>query len=82
MLKDLTLAFFLQSDYEKSIAKSKSTFPTECPEGEHALETPWTFWFDKKLAHNVTDPNDYVVNLQYHGTVHSVEQFWRSIHNC
>jgi len=59
-----------------SIALAKEVYDVDCPEGQNALETPWVFWFDKKLPHNVSNPNDYVTNLIHHGEVHSVEQFW------
>jgi len=58
------------------VTRAKESFDVECAGTENALETPWVFWFDKKLAHNVTNPQEYVENLQKHGEVHSVEQFW------
>jgi len=61
---------------ESRIARATATFDAECADGQHQLETPWVFWFDKKLPHNVTDPNEYITNLTFHGEVHSVEQFW------
>jgi hypothetical protein len=73
----LTAPCCQQSSHAEIIARAREMYPTECAEGEHALETPWTFWFDKKLAHNVTDPMDYVQNLISHGEVNSVESFWR-----
>jgi len=58
------------------LVRATEKFDACCAEGENALETPWTFWFDKKLPHNVNDPNEYVKNLTHHGEVHSIEQFW------
>jgi len=44
---------------------------------EHSLETPWTFYFDKKLAKATIDYNDFQQNLHKLGSVNTLEQFWR-----
>jgi len=66
-----------QSSFAENISRARERNATKCAEGEHELETPWTFWFDKKHAGNVSDPNDYVNNLISHGEVHSIEEFYR-----
>ena len=40
------------------------------------METPWTFWFDKKLP-RAADYKQYEANLKRLGTVHSLEELWR-----
>jgi translation initiation factor 4E len=53
------------------------TFEVECAEGEHELQTPWSWWFDKKMK-NISNADltaeDFKANMQHLGTVHSVEQ--------
>jgi len=53
------------------------TFEVECAEGEHDLQTPWSWWFDKKMK-NISNADltaeDFKANMQHLGTVHSVEQ--------
>uniref|UniRef100_A0A6V1NUK3 Uncharacterized protein n=1 Tax=Heterosigma akashiwo TaxID=2829 RepID=A0A6V1NUK3_HETAK len=46
------------------------------PEGEHALQTGWCFWYDKKLQKNA-DLNEYKSHLHNLGAFHTVEGFWR-----
>lgn len=61
------------------------TFPVECPEGEHALQTPWSWWFDKKIkapAGAILSEHDFKANMQRIGTVHSVEQFASYYQHC
>lgn len=41
---------------------------------EHPLETPWTFWFDKKPTKGST--SSYVENLRNLVTVRTLEEFW------
>lgn len=52
------------------------TFEVECAEGEHELQTPWSWWFDKKMKTNSAQltEEDFKANMQHLGTVHSVEQ--------
>lgn len=60
-------------------------FPVECPEGEHALQSPWSWWFDKKLkapSGTVISDEDFKANMQRIGTVHSIEQFASYYRNC
>jgi len=44
--------------------------------GQHPLETPWTFWFDKKQTKQSTVGN-YQENLRRIGTFKTVEEFWQ-----
>jgi translation initiation factor 4E len=46
------------------------------PEGEHATESPWTLYFDKKLPKPANFKN-YEKNLQKVGKFNTVEGFWR-----
>eukprot|EP00656_Telonema_subtile_P055291 TRINITY_DN8501_c0_g1_i2.p1 TRINITY_DN8501_c0_g1~~TRINITY_DN8501_c0_g1_i2.p1 ORF type:complete len:340 (-),score=105.63 TRINITY_DN8501_c0_g1_i2:282-1301(-) len=60
-------------------------FPVECPEGEHALQTPWSWWFDKKMkapAGAILSEADFKANMHRIGTVHSVEQFASYYQHC
>jgi len=61
------------------------TFPVECPEGEHALQTPWSWWFDKKPKASPgceISEEEFKANLKRIGTVHSVEQFATYYRHC
>lgn len=53
------------------------TFEVDCAESEHELQTPWSWWFDKKVK-NISNADltaeDFKANMQHLGTVHSVEQ--------
>eukprot|EP00741_Cyanophora_paradoxa_P021781 tig00000241_g21024.t1 len=44
-------------------------------QGETALSSPWTIWFDRKLSKEQSA--NYVANLQRLGTFASAEEFWR-----
>lgn len=44
--------------------------------GEHKLETPWTFYFDKKLP-KPSDFKNYATNLQKFGKFDTLEGFWK-----
>jgi translation initiation factor 4E len=59
------------------------TFEVECAEGEHELQTPWSWWFDKKMKTNGADltAEAFKANFQHLGTVHSVEQVLRYYKN-
>eukprot|EP00658_Telonema_sp_P-2_P012749 TRINITY_DN1484_c0_g1_i4.p1 TRINITY_DN1484_c0_g1~~TRINITY_DN1484_c0_g1_i4.p1 ORF type:complete len:339 (-),score=79.25 TRINITY_DN1484_c0_g1_i4:345-1361(-) len=61
------------------------TFPVECSEEEHALQSPWSWWFDKKMkapAGTILSEEDFKANMKKLGTIHSVEQFARYYQNC
>jgi len=47
------------------------------PEGEHPLETQWTFWFDRKPTHVKKDSNAYMDGLAVLGTFNTIESFYR-----
>jgi len=59
------------------------TFPIECPEGEHRIQTPWSWWFDTKLksSDGKISPDAFRANLKHVGTVHSIEQFAKYYHS-
>jgi translation initiation factor 4E len=44
---------------------------------DHPLETPWTFYFDKKLAKATIDFHDFQQNLHKLGSFNTIEGFWR-----
>jgi len=48
----------------------------ECPAGEHALETAWTLWVDKKSSDRKAE-SAYIEGLKQLGTFHTIEQFLR-----
>mmetsp|Transcript_2400 Transcript_2400/g.3384 ORF Transcript_2400/g.3384 Transcript_2400/m.3384 type:complete len:264 (-) Transcript_2400:556-1347(-) len=50
--------------------------PLIVPEGEHALQTGWCFWYDKKLPKHA-DVNEYKSHLHNLGAFHTIEGFWR-----
>jgi len=45
--------------------------------GENKLETPWTFYYDKKLAPRSSNLQGYESNLRKLGTFGTLEGFWR-----
>jgi len=46
------------------------------PLGEHKLQTPWSFYFDKKLP-KPADFKNYATNLQKFGKFDTLEGFWK-----
>lgn len=50
--------------------------PMEIPDGEHALETAWTLWIDKKGGDR-KDQTAYMGSLKQLGTFNTVEGFLR-----
>eukprot|EP00744_Colponema_vietnamica_P001306 GILI01002184.1.p2 GENE.GILI01002184.1~~GILI01002184.1.p2 ORF type:complete len:255 (+),score=92.93 GILI01002184.1:61-825(+) len=48
---------------------------TEWPEGEHPLQTSWSFWYDKKMPRQSND--NYQDNLTKLGTFSTIEGFFR-----
>ncbi len=44
---------------------------------EHSLETPWTFFFDRKLQTKAADYKNFEQNLHKLGQFDTVEGFWR-----
>jgi translation initiation factor 4E len=48
----------------------------ELAEGDHRLQTPWTFYYDKR-QNKPTKYEDYTNNLQKLGRFNTVEGFWR-----
>eukprot|EP00696_Hemimastix_kukwesjijk_P014481 gnl/Hemi2/28490_TR9425_c1_g1_i1.p1 gnl/Hemi2/28490_TR9425_c1_g1~~gnl/Hemi2/28490_TR9425_c1_g1_i1.p1 ORF type:complete len:324 (+),score=72.78 gnl/Hemi2/28490_TR9425_c1_g1_i1:81-974(+) len=47
------------------------------PEGEHALETAWSFWYDKKVPKSQSPAVNYHDNLKMLGSFNTIEGFWR-----
>lgn len=88
-LGDQTVESPVQEPYSEPIPtvvnEPLDAFPVECPEGEHALQSPWSWWFDKKLkapSGTVISDEDYKANMRRIGTVHSIEQFASYYRNC
>ncbi|KAK8807181.1 hypothetical protein WA158_003940 [Blastocystis sp. Blastoise] len=44
-------------------------------EGEHKLETSWSFWYDRKIMRG--EQKEYKNNLKLLGTFDTIEDFWR-----
>lgn len=51
--------------------------PAKDTNGEHLLETPWTFWYDHKLPKSPTTPQNYADHLRKLGTFSTIEGFFR-----
>lgn len=43
---------------------------------EHALQSPWAFWYDKKQSRK-SDPSEYKDRLHKLGSFDTVESFWK-----
>lgn len=43
----------------------------------HALQTPWSFWYDTKLPRHKTNAVDFKANLHKIGSFDTVEHFWK-----
>ena len=47
--------------------------------GEHPLQTPWAFWYDKKQNYKKSaDPSEYKDRLHKLGSFDTVESFWKT----
>lgn len=46
-------------------------------QNEHALQTGWCFWYDKKEPYNKVDPITYRSKLIKLGSFDTIEQFWK-----
>ncbi|CAM9408871.1 unnamed protein product [Ascophyllum nodosum] len=46
--------------------------------GEHPLQTGWTFWYDKKVPKKAQDQNSYQASLHKAGSFNTVEGFWKN----
>jgi len=50
--------------------------PQEQTDGEHALQTGWCFWYDRKVSGH-TNVDEYKSHLRSLDAFHTVEGFWR-----
>eukprot|EP00752_Nemacystus_decipiens_P003768 g3469.t1 len=50
----------------------------EVPRGEHALQTGWSFWYDKKMPKKTQDQTQYQASLHKAGSFKTVEGFWKN----
>ncbi|CAM9909680.1 unnamed protein product [Ectocarpus sp. 8 AP-2014] len=48
------------------------------PNGEHALQTGWSFWYDKKMPKKTQDQTQYQASLHKAGSFNTLEGFWRN----
>jgi translation initiation factor 4E len=74
----------MEGDHEDEIPSELLEAPEppylvlEVPENEHAIETSWSFWFDKKPTKSSAETaENYESNLLKLGTFQSIESFWR-----
>mmetsp|Transcript_24001 Transcript_24001/g.39990 ORF Transcript_24001/g.39990 Transcript_24001/m.39990 type:complete len:216 (+) Transcript_24001:45-692(+) len=54
----------------------------DCPRieqepGDHALQTAWAFWYDKKQSKKTTDTNEFMGQLHKVASFDTVEGFWK-----
>jgi hypothetical protein len=72
--------FFLVSNQEmgdaNNIGQMDNSSIWERKEGDHPLQTPWAFWYDKKQSKK-TDTAEYRSRLQKIGSFDTVESFWQ-----
>lgn len=47
--------------------------------GEHLLQSPWTFWFARKMPKAHPSPSNYAEHLQKIASFNTVESFYRYI---
>jgi len=55
--------------------------PEKDENGEHLLETPWTFWYDHKMSKSPTSAQNYAEHLRKLGTFKTIEGFYRMYAN-
>ncbi|CAN0159607.1 unnamed protein product [Scytosiphon promiscuus] len=48
------------------------------PNGEHALQTGWSFWYDKKMPKKTQDQTQYQASLHKAGSFNTLEGFWKN----
>eukprot|EP00301_Raphidiophrys_heterophryoidea_P028070 c9964_g1_i1.p1 GENE.c9964_g1_i1~~c9964_g1_i1.p1 ORF type:complete len:117 (+),score=4.84 c9964_g1_i1:2-352(+) len=52
-----------------------------CPDTDQALQTAWSFWFDKRVKgqSSTENQNVYMDNLKHVCSFNSAQSFWRHI---
>ena len=48
--------------------------------GEHLLQSPWTFWFARKMPKAHPSPVNYAEHLQKIASFNTVESFYRYLY--
>eukprot|EP00164_Ancoracysta_twista_P020471 GFYU01036611.1.p1 GENE.GFYU01036611.1~~GFYU01036611.1.p1 ORF type:complete len:243 (-),score=70.18 GFYU01036611.1:99-827(-) len=71
------LAYDITPDPARLEAERQELEKLVVPANEHALETAWSFWFDRKLNPKQTTNVNYEENLKRLGTFKTIESFWR-----
>lgn len=49
--------------------------------GEHLLQSPWTFWFARKMPKAHPSPTNYAEHLQKIASFNTVESFYKYVNN-